>query len=42
MNNPNPININELRARFLPATGYKLNPTLSFSGKPSLTLLIDG
>jgi len=42
MNNANPININELRARFLPATGYKLNPTLSFSGKPSLTLLIDG
>ena len=42
LNNANPININELRARFLPATGYKLNPTLSFSGKPSLTLLIDG
>jgi hypothetical protein len=42
LNNAHPINVNELRARFMPATGYKLNPTLSFSGKPSLTLLIDG
>ena len=42
LNNANPININELRARFLPATGQKDNPSLSFSGKPSLTLLIDG
>jgi hypothetical protein len=42
LNNAHPINLNELRARFMPATGFKLNPTLSFSGKPSLTLLIDG
>jgi hypothetical protein len=42
INNANPININELRARFLPATGQKQNPSLSFSGNPSITLLIDG
>lgn len=42
MNNANPININELRARFLPATGQKQNPSLAFSGNPSITLLIDG
>jgi hypothetical protein len=42
LNNANPININELRARFLPASGQFANPALSFSGKPSLTLLIDG
>jgi hypothetical protein len=42
LNNPNPININELRARFLPASGQFANPVLTFSGKPSLTLLIDG
>lgn len=42
LNNANPINVNELRARFLPASGQFANPALSFSGKPSLTLLIDG
>ena len=42
LNNANPVNINELRARFLPASGQFANPALSFSGKPSLTLLIDG
>ena len=42
LNNPQPINVNELRARFLPATGYEENPVLSFLGNPSLTLLIDG
>lgn len=42
MNNAHPINVNELRARFLPATGQKQNPSLAFSGNPSITLLIDG
>jgi hypothetical protein len=37
-----PINITELRARFLPAAGQKVNSSLEFSGKPSLALLIDG
>lgn len=42
LNNAHPININELRARFLPASGQYANPALTFSGKPSLTFLIDG
>jgi hypothetical protein len=42
MNNSSPLNVNELRVRFLPATGQKQNPALSFSGNPSVTLLIDG
>lgn len=42
MNNSSALNVNELRVRFLPATGQKQNPALSFSGNPSVTLLIDG
>lgn len=42
LNNPHPLNVNELRARFLPASGQYTNPVLTFSGKPSLTLLIEG
>jgi hypothetical protein len=41
LNNANPVNVNELRVRFLPAAGQTSNPVLSFSGKPSITLLID-
>jgi hypothetical protein len=42
LKNSAPININELRARFLPSSGSVTNKAISFSGKPSLTLLIDG
>jgi hypothetical protein len=42
LKNSAPININELRAQFLPSSGSVTNKAISFSGKPSLTLLIDG
>jgi hypothetical protein len=40
INNANPININELRVRLLPAAGQESNPVLTFTGKPCITLLI--
>lgn len=40
INNANPININELRIRLLPAAGQESNPVLTFTGKPCITLLI--
>jgi len=40
--NSHPITVTELRARFLPVSGGVSNTNISFSGKPSLTLLIDG
>jgi len=40
--NSGTINVNELRARFLPSAGSLTNTAIAFSGKPSLTLLIDG
>jgi len=42
LKNSAPVNINELRARFLPSAGSLTNKAITFSGKPTLTLLIDG
>jgi hypothetical protein len=41
INNSNPINVNELRVRLLPASGQENNPVLTFTGKPCVTLLIE-
>jgi hypothetical protein len=41
INNSNPINVNELRVRLLPASGQESNPVLTFTGKPCITLLIE-
>ena len=42
LKNSTAVNINELRARFLPSAGSLTNKAITFSGKPTLTLLIDG
>lgn len=41
INNNAAINVSELRARFLPSAGSASNRALTFSGKPSLSLLIE-